>query len=79
MYSYHEKKQTNYKPFILLNKNKTNLTSSSGPTRSLAPFALAILILSRIRLRFPSKSSAHWFKEHVASVILYFKNEKKKT
>lgn len=48
----------------------TYVTSSSGPTRNFAPLSFAILILSKIRFRLPSKSSAHWLREQVAKVTL---------
>jgi len=39
--------------------SRKHLISSSGPARSLAPFAFATRMDSRIRSRFPPKSSAH--------------------
>ena len=41
----------------------------TGPKRNLAPLALACLIDSLMRSRFPSKSKAHWFRLHVATVM----------
>lgn len=43
-------------------------TSSSGPTRRLAPWALASNILALMRTRSPSQSSAHRLSEHDAIV-----------
>lgn len=43
-------------------------TSSSDPTRRLAPWALASNMLALMRTKLPSQSSAHWFSEHDAIV-----------
>lgn len=40
-----------------IKERETHVTSSSGPTRRLAPFAFASRMLRRILSRFPSKSS----------------------
>jgi hypothetical protein len=49
--------------------NEPYVISSSGPERSFAPRSFAILMLSRIRSKFPPKSSAHWFSEQAATVM----------
>lgn len=42
---------------------KVPVISSSGPTRKVAPAALALRMLSMIRSVLPSKSRAHWLRE----------------
>jgi hypothetical protein len=56
--------------FIFIMGFCSYVTSSSGPTRRVAPLSFATRILSIILSKFPEKSRAHWFKEHVATVML---------
>jgi hypothetical protein len=48
-------------------ETQTNQISSSGPLLNLAPLCFASSMLRTIRLAFPSKSSAHWFRVHTAT------------
>lgn len=60
---YPDKGQSRSNLHIHYSVHSLPVISSSGPTRRVAPAALALRILSMIRSALPSKSRAHWLRE----------------